>query len=206
MKENLDDDKMIRERVKVEMNKFLGDVLKNVCKQLNEYPYTTIEYEMLKESTYPYTNTDLKPVMSALGMPTAFDPYKADFQYFCNYPTYIDLMKQVAKIQVNEEGTEAAAITVIGFEATGMPDFAEFHATRPFLYIISERSTGLIFFIGQYMGDTTTGISDRQMVNGQWSNGKCFDLQGRQIVNGQWSNGKCKKGLYIVAGKKYIVD
>ena len=56
MKENLDDDKMIRERVKVEMNKFLGDVLKNVCKQLNDYPYTTIEYEMFKECTYPYTN------------------------------------------------------------------------------------------------------------------------------------------------------
>ena len=56
MKENLDSDKMIRERVKVEMNKFLGDVLKNVCKQLNDYPYTTIEYEMLKESTYAYTN------------------------------------------------------------------------------------------------------------------------------------------------------
>ncbi len=58
MKENLDDDKMVRERVKVEMNKFLGDVLKNVCKQLNDYPYTTIEYEMLKESTYPYTNIE----------------------------------------------------------------------------------------------------------------------------------------------------
>ena len=55
MKQNLDDDKMIRERVKVEMNKFLGDILKQVCEQLNEYPYTTIEYELLKESTYPYT-------------------------------------------------------------------------------------------------------------------------------------------------------
>ena len=50
MKQNLDSDKMIRERVKVEMNKFLGDILKQVCEQLNEYPYTTIEYEMLKES------------------------------------------------------------------------------------------------------------------------------------------------------------
>ena len=58
MKQNLDPDKMIRERVKVEMNKFLGDVLKNVCKQLNDYPYTTVEYEMLKESTYPYTNIE----------------------------------------------------------------------------------------------------------------------------------------------------
>jgi histone H3/H4 len=56
MKKNLDKDKMIRERVKVEMNKFLGEVLERVCEQLNDYPYTTIEYEMLKESIYPYTN------------------------------------------------------------------------------------------------------------------------------------------------------
>jgi len=56
MKQNLDKDKMIRERVKVEMNKFLGEVLERVCEQLNEYPYTTIEYEMLKESIYPYKN------------------------------------------------------------------------------------------------------------------------------------------------------
>lgn len=58
MKKNLDSDKMIRERVKVEMNKFLGEVLMKVCEQLNEYPYTTIEYEMLKESIYPYQNIE----------------------------------------------------------------------------------------------------------------------------------------------------
>jgi len=58
MKQNLDRDKMIRERVKVEMNKFLGEVLEKVCEQLNEYPYTTIEYEMLKESIYPYKNIE----------------------------------------------------------------------------------------------------------------------------------------------------
>jgi hypothetical protein len=58
MKQNLDSDKMIRERVKVEMNRFLGEVLVKVCEQLNEYPYTTIEYEMLKESIYPYQNIE----------------------------------------------------------------------------------------------------------------------------------------------------
>ena len=58
MKKNLDDDKMIRDRVKVEMNKFLYSILQNVCKQLNDYPYTTIEYEMFKECTYPYTNIE----------------------------------------------------------------------------------------------------------------------------------------------------
>ncbi len=58
MKDNLDSDKQIREQVKVEMNKFLGEILKNVCKQLNDYPYTTIDYEMFKESIYPYTNIE----------------------------------------------------------------------------------------------------------------------------------------------------
>jgi serpin B len=33
------------------------------------------------------------------------------------------------------------------------PQRVNFHATRPFLYVISELSTGAIFFIGQYMGD-----------------------------------------------------
>ena len=56
MKENLDSDKILRERVKVEMNKFLGEILRNVCQQLNDYPYTTVEYEMLKEVLYPYKN------------------------------------------------------------------------------------------------------------------------------------------------------
>ena len=56
MKDNLDDDKMIKEQVKVEMNRFLYSILKNVCRQLNEYPYTTVDYGMFKECIYPYTN------------------------------------------------------------------------------------------------------------------------------------------------------
>ncbi|MGB9838241.1 hypothetical protein [Methanothermobacter sp.] len=58
MKQHLDSDKMIRERVKVEMNRFLGEILEKVCKQLNQYPYATVEYEMLKECIYPYKNIE----------------------------------------------------------------------------------------------------------------------------------------------------
>ena len=58
MKENLDSDRMIKDRVKVEMNRFLYSILVNVCRQLNEYPYTTIDYEMFKECIYPYTNLE----------------------------------------------------------------------------------------------------------------------------------------------------
>lgn len=58
MKNELDKDKIVREQVKIEMNKFLGRILKNICKSLNEYPYTTVDYEMLKESLYPYENIE----------------------------------------------------------------------------------------------------------------------------------------------------
>ena len=58
MRENLDADKMIKDRVKVEMNRFLYSVLENVCSQLNEYPYTTVDYGMFKECIYPYTNIE----------------------------------------------------------------------------------------------------------------------------------------------------
>ena len=104
------------------------------------------------------TNLDLVETMSSLGMPNAFDPYKAEFSNFCDVPTFIGLMKQVARIKLNETGTEAAAVTVIGMDLTAFgpePTIRDvvLHANRPFLYVISERSTGTIFFVGQYMGN-----------------------------------------------------
>ena len=102
------------------------------------------------------TDQDLGDIMSALGMPKAFTDL-AEFPYFCDVSTKIGLMKQVARIKLNEEGTEAAAVTVIGAYVTTStspePRRVAFHATRPFLYVISEKQTGAIFFIGKYLGD-----------------------------------------------------
>ncbi len=114
-------------------------------------------------------------------------------------PTFIGLMKQVAKINVNEEGTEAAAVTVIGAETSGMPGTADFHATRPFIYIISERSTGIIFFIGQYMGEITMDIPQIEVSTSTTANPAIYDLQGRRL------DGAPAKGVYIQNGRKYIV-
>ena len=138
------------------------------------------------------TKLQLVDIMSALGMPTAFTSV-AEFPYFCNVPIYIGQMFQVAKIKLDEEGTEAAAVTVIEEKYTSIPPQAEFHATRPFFYVISEQSTGSIFFIGQYMGDVTTGI---HTVNRKSSTqNHYYNLQGQRISTLQ-------KGLYIVNGRK----
>ena len=103
------------------------------------------------------TDMGLVPLMMKLGMTDAFNRDLADFRYFCNEPTFISLMKQVAKIKLDEEGTEAAAVTVIGLEkATAVgpePQPIAFHASHPFLYVISERQTGAVFFIGSYVGE-----------------------------------------------------
>lgn len=102
------------------------------------------------------TDVGLNLIMSRLGMPNAFDSQKAEFPDFCNVPTFIGEMIQVAHIKVSEEGTEAAAVTVIGMEYTAynpsQPIHVDFHADHPFIYIISEQSTGTIFFIGHYTG------------------------------------------------------
>jgi len=51
---------------------------------------------------------------------------------------------------VNEEGTEAAAVTSIGIGVTSVgPGGPEFHASRPFLFFITEEDTGAILFAGK---------------------------------------------------------
>jgi serpin B len=154
------------------------------------------------------SSIDLEEVMSALGMPKAFTP-AAEFPDFCNVPTYIGLMKQVAKIKVNEEGTEAAAITIIGEKATSVgsePKRVNFHANRPFLYIISEESTGAIFFMGQFMGNTrgskgnSTGIQKSETKNQITDDSTLYNLSGQRLSSPP------ARGIYIQNGKKKIAS
>jgi serpin B len=150
------------------------------------------------------TDIDLKPVMSALGMPTAFSE-DAEFPDFCNQSTFIGMMKQVAKIKVNEEGSEAAAVTIIEMDkAVSYHDMYKFHATRPFLYIISERSTGSIFFIGQYTGDGTSGIGDAARLMNKEERIKKNEDGIKYNLNGQRLTTPPTKGVYISNGKKIL--
>jgi len=205
-------------------NKTTADVLAalkdgNGQWQLNNHP-KEVDLKLPRFETE--TNQNLKTIMSDLGMPTAFDPFYADFSGFCDMETYISAMRQVAKIKLDEEGTEAAAVTIIEVTAGSAfePDIKEFHANRPFLYIIFEQSTGVIFFIGQYTGSqgsrTPDGISEasrlnenEKMRNGENEKG-VYDLQGRRISaslndKGQMTNEKLRKGVYIQNGREIVV-
>ena len=95
-------------------------------------------------------------LMKNMGINLAFDSYFAEIPNMCEAPVYIAMMRQKAKIKVNEEGSEAAAVTVAGMiEMSAMPmeyPKATFHANRPFVYVIQEASSGVILFIGKFTG------------------------------------------------------
>ena len=67
---------------------------------------------------------------------------------------FVSMVLQKAKIEVDEEGSKAAAVTVVENVETALPPSKPimFHANRPFMYAIVEHSTGTIFFMGTYQG------------------------------------------------------
>lgn len=121
--------------------------------QLNN-SMTKTDFEIKLPRFEMNAEVDLIPVMESLGMTDAFIPGTADFGDFCEDPggLYINLMKHVVKIKVDEEGSEAAAVTAIGV-VRGGNTLPKFIADRPFIYVISDTVTGSIFFIGRYTGN-----------------------------------------------------
>lgn len=84
--------------------------------------------------------------LSALGMSNAFGE-KADFSRLSKEDTYVDLIHQYTFMQVDEEGTEAAAVT-IGIVAPKAADIPQkfFVADRPFVLLVREKDYGTILF------------------------------------------------------------
>ena len=98
----------------------------------------------------------LKGIVAKLGAPSMFDATRADFSSFANGNVYVSEMLQKAKIEVSEEGTKAAAVTMGMVKLTSMrpqePRRVDFHCDRPFVYMIQDNYTGAILFMGQFTG------------------------------------------------------
>jgi serpin B len=89
----------------------------------------------------------LNDELMEMGMADAFDPYVADLSGISDAGLYVDFVKQNTFLEVNEEGTEAAAVTTIGIYETSIPE--PFTVDRPFIFAIRERTTRAILFIGK---------------------------------------------------------
>ena len=106
-------------------------------------PKFSLEYEL-----------ELKEVLSALGMEIAFTP-AADFsKMYAGGGVWIDKVKHKTFVEVDEEGTTAAAVTVVSM--IDIVDDSQFHIDRPFAFAIWEAGSGTILFIGKIV-DPTAG-------------------------------------------------
>jgi serpin B len=88
--------------------------------------------------------------LTTLGMGIAFGP-GADFYRIADVRPerlYLTRVDQKTFIEVNEEGTEAAAATAVGIGVTSAPEPVEMRVDRPFVFAIRERLSGAVVFLG----------------------------------------------------------
>ncbi|MCK4653530.1 MAG: serpin family protein [Candidatus Cloacimonetes bacterium] len=84
-------------------------------------------------------------ILIDLGMGVAFTP-SANFSGITDEPLWINYVKQKAYIEVNEQGTEAAAATMVSMASGILPGFI---ANRPFFFVIQDDRSGAILFMGK---------------------------------------------------------
>ena len=91
----------------------------------------------------------LNDALAALGMGIAFDATRADFSGISEKQVWISTVKHKTYLDVNELGTEAAAVTSIGMSATAMPTNPfNMVVDRPFVLAIRDDTSGAILFSG----------------------------------------------------------
>lgn len=95
---------------------------------------------------------NLNDVLKALGMAIAFDPGRANFtKIHKNGGIFISNVEHKTFVRVDEEGTEAAAVTSIGFVDTSVPQEFVMRVDRSFFFAIRERHSGTILFMGKIL-------------------------------------------------------
>ncbi|XP_077209582.1 serpin B6-like [Paroedura picta] len=94
---------------------------------------------------------DLKPILKSMGMPEAFDPSQADFSGLSsNNNLFVSEVVHKSFVEVNEEGTEAAAATAAVFMMRCAMIVPRFTANHPFLFFIRHNKTNSFLFCGRF--------------------------------------------------------
>jgi serpin B len=100
---------------------------------------------------------EVSDVLAGMGMASAFQPDKADFSGMTQREKlFIGAALHKAFVAVDEEGTEAAAATVLVMKGSAMPPEQPqvFRADHPFVFLIRHQETGALLFLGRVAAPT----------------------------------------------------
>lgn len=92
---------------------------------------------------------ELNALLQQLGMNVPFIAGQADFGNLADAELYIDGVLHKSFIEVNEEGTEAAAVTSVSIGVTSVPNYPYMILNKPFIFVIRENQTNEVLFIGK---------------------------------------------------------
>ena len=128
---------------------FTHQVWDKLCSDLDErqeFGKTNVTMPKFKFSYEKYLNNQLK----SMGMIDAFSSTDADLSGISNSQIFVSFVKQNTFVEVDEKGTEAAAVTTIGINLTSAgPHSSQFNIDKSFIFAIRERTTNTLLFIGQ---------------------------------------------------------
>ena len=133
----------------------LSELEKNLSqKRLKEWSSSMGKREIIVDTPRFKVTSELRldQMLASMGMPDAFNHGKADLSGYGwkKDNLFIGVAIHKAYVDVNEEGTEAAAATAVGIQTTSMPTPTPvFRADHPFLFMIRHNSTGAILFMGR---------------------------------------------------------
>jgi serpin B len=143
-----------------EKGKSTDDVINYLAKNgmsfLDETRSRKVDLKLPRFETESSTE-DLIGTLKKMGINRVFDSFSAEVPNLCEDRVYISMMLQKARIKVNESGSEAAAVTVaemVKCTSVSKPEEpVKFYANHPFVYVIREKSTGVILFVGKFTGE-----------------------------------------------------
>ena len=108
------------------------------------------------------TTLDLKEALIASGLTKIFNINDCDLSNLTNSGSkdlFVSSAKQKVMLEVNEEGSEAAAaniaVVILKCKRAKAPEIKKFHCTLPFFFAICDNVTGMVIFSGRVINPTT---------------------------------------------------
>ena len=123
------------------------NTITSVLDAQEEFGELTVFMPKYKFSYEKFLNDQLQ----SMGMLDAFIPGLANLSGIADAAIYVDFVKQNTFVEVDEKGTEAAAVTTVAVNelTSSLPQPREFVIDKPFVFAIRERTTNTLLFIGQ---------------------------------------------------------
>ena len=134
------------------INNFNLEELKNIEKNTTKYDSKTELHMYLPKYKYDFDYSDFEDDLKKLGMIDAFDPNNASFKNISNEQISVSKAIHKSHIEVSEEGTKAAAVTMFlitdGMALADEKEIINIKFDKPFIYLIKEKKSDNIWFFG----------------------------------------------------------